>query len=108
VERGSQRRAAVKGARREGRGEASLDGEHRCEIIHARKEKASFLALAPTKKSEFPKKMEWTAFVNRLDAGDKRPTLAEVGAVLRSFLLPCISRKSQESGVSWNPTHHWR
>jgi hypothetical protein len=54
VERGSQRRAAVKGARREGRGEASLDGEHRCEIIHARKEKASFLALAPTKKSEFP------------------------------------------------------
>jgi hypothetical protein len=56
VERGSQRRAAVKGARREGRGEASLDGEHRCEIIHARKEKASFLALAPTKKSEFPRK----------------------------------------------------
>jgi Nucleotidyl transferase AbiEii toxin, Type IV TA system len=54
------------------------------------------------------KKTQWNAFVNRLDAGDKRPTLAEVGAVLRSFLLPCISRKSQESGVSWNPTHHWR
>jgi predicted nucleotidyltransferase component of viral defense system len=54
------------------------------------------------------KKIQWNAFVSRLDAGDKRPTLAEVGAVLRSFLLPCISRRSQESGVSWNPIHHWR
>ena len=54
------------------------------------------------------KKMQWNAFVSRLDAGDKRPTLAEVGAVLRSSLLPCISRKSQQSGVRWNPTHHWR
>jgi predicted nucleotidyltransferase component of viral defense system len=54
------------------------------------------------------KKMQWNAFVSRLDAGDKRPTLAEVGAVLRSFLLPCISRRSQESSASWNPTHHWR
>ena len=53
------------------------------------------------------KKMQWNAFVSRLDAGDKLPTLAEVGAVLRSFLLPCISREPQESGVSWNPTHHW-
>ena len=54
------------------------------------------------------KKVQWTAFVNRLDAGEERPTLAEVGAVIRSFLLPCISKESeQESGTHWNPTHHW-
>jgi predicted nucleotidyltransferase component of viral defense system len=53
------------------------------------------------------KKIQWNAFVSRLDADDKRPTLAEVGAVLRSFLLPCISRRS-ESGVTWSPIHHWR
>jgi predicted nucleotidyltransferase component of viral defense system len=54
------------------------------------------------------KKMQWNAFVERLDAGETRPTLAEGGAVLRSFLLPCISREPQESGESWNPTHYWR
>jgi len=55
------------------------------------------------------KKVQWNAFVNRLDAGEERPTFAEVGAVLRSFLLPCISKGSQQdSGAHWNPTHHWR
>jgi len=54
------------------------------------------------------KKMQWNAFVNRLDADEERPTLAEVGAVLRTFLLPCISKESeQESRVQWTPTHHW-
>jgi Nucleotidyl transferase AbiEii toxin, Type IV TA system len=54
------------------------------------------------------KKMQWNAFVNRLDAGEERPTLAEVGAVLRSFLLPCISKESQlDSGPHWNPPRHW-
>ena len=39
------------------------------------------------------------AFVNRLDASEQRPTLAEVGAVLRSFLLQCTSKPSrQEAG----------
>jgi hypothetical protein len=53
------------------------------------------------------KKVQWNAFVNRLDAGEERPTLAEVGAVLRSFLLPCISKGSQQdSGAHVNPTHH--
>jgi predicted nucleotidyltransferase component of viral defense system len=54
------------------------------------------------------KKMQWNAFVNRFDAGEERPTLAEVGAILRTFLLPCISKESQQqSGVQWSPTHHW-
>ncbi len=54
------------------------------------------------------KKMQWNAFVNRLDAGEERPTLAEVGSVVRTFLLPCISKESQrDSGARWNPTHHW-
>ena len=51
------------------------------------------------------KKVQWNAFVNRLDADEERPTLAEVGAVLRTFLLPCISKESeQESRVQWSPT----
>jgi len=54
------------------------------------------------------KKMQWNAFVNRLDAGEERPTLAEIGAVLRSFLLQCTSKESrQESWSRWNPTRHW-
>jgi Nucleotidyl transferase AbiEii toxin, Type IV TA system len=54
------------------------------------------------------KKMQWNAFVNRLDAGEERPTLAEVGSVLRSFLLQCTSKQSrQEAGAHWNPTCHW-
>jgi hypothetical protein len=54
------------------------------------------------------KKMQWNAFVKRLDAGEERPTLPVVGAVLRRFLLPCISKESQrDSGPHWNPLHHW-
>lgn len=54
------------------------------------------------------KKMQWNAFVNRLNAGEERPTLGEVGAVLRSFLLPCISKESRrDSGPHWNPLHQW-
>ena len=54
------------------------------------------------------KKMQWNAFVNRLDADERKPALAEVGAVLRNFLLPCISKESQqEARVQWSPTLHW-
>ena len=54
------------------------------------------------------KKMQWNAFVNRLDAGEERPTLAEVGAILRSFLLQCTSKQSRrEAGTHWNPRRHW-
>jgi len=54
------------------------------------------------------KRMQWNAFVNLFDTDEERPTLAEVGVVLRTFLLPCISKESQrQSGVQWSPTHHW-
>ena len=57
---------------------------------------------------DLQKKTQWNAFVNRLDAGEERPTLAEVGVVLRSFLLQCTSKQSrQEAGTHWNPTRHW-
>jgi hypothetical protein len=53
--------------------------------------------------------MHWNAFVNRLEAGKERPTLAEVGAVLRTFVWRCISRESpRDSGPHWNLSHHWR
>jgi hypothetical protein len=65
-------------------------------------------ALTDSFLDDAQKKMQWNAFVNRLDAGEERPTLAEVGAFLRSFVLPCISKESQrDSGVQWTPTHHW-
>jgi hypothetical protein len=40
------------------------------------------------------KKQQWSAFVNRLNPGEKAPSLEEVGTVLRAFLLPCISGDS--------------
>lgn len=48
----------------------------------------------------------WKAFAGRLNAGDKALTLAEVGAVLRAFLVPCLSSKSDIAQV-WTPTIGW-
>ena len=55
------------------------------------------------------KTQQWSAFVNRLDPGEKAPSLEEVGAVLRAFLLPCISGESltQADGRLWTPSRHW-
>ena len=56
------------------------------------------------------KNVQWNAFVSRLNAGhDKAPSLEEVGAVLRAFLLPCISAKSAVHNDlgSWTPGRHW-
>ncbi|MGO9084518.1 MAG: nucleotidyl transferase AbiEii/AbiGii toxin family protein [Candidatus Sulfotelmatobacter sp.] len=55
------------------------------------------------------KKHEWAAFVSRLNPGDEAPSLEEVGAILRTFLLPCISGNSQaEAEVrSWTPSQYW-
>jgi hypothetical protein len=36
------------------------------------------------------KMQQWKAFAGRLNAGDKALTLAEVGTVLRAFLVPCL------------------
>ncbi|HYM77071.1 MAG TPA: nucleotidyl transferase AbiEii/AbiGii toxin family protein [Candidatus Dormibacteraeota bacterium] len=55
------------------------------------------------------KNQQWAAFVSRLNPGDKAPSLEEVGAILRTFLLPCISgRTPTEGGIrSWTPDRHW-
>ena len=55
------------------------------------------------------KTQQWSAFVNRLDAGEKAPPLEEVGAALRAFLLPCISGDSPTKPriLSWTPNQGW-
>ena len=49
----------------------------------------------------------WKAFAGRLNAGDKALTLAEVGAVLRAFLVPCLSSETNAAQV-WTPTIGWQ
>jgi len=54
------------------------------------------------------KKLQWNAFISRLDPGERAPSLEEVGAILRAFLLPCISAApSTKAGRSWTPNHRW-
>jgi len=55
------------------------------------------------------KTQQWSAFVNRLNPGEKASSLKEVGAVLRAFLLPCISSGSPKKpdSLSWTPKHGW-
>lgn len=48
----------------------------------------------------------WKAFAGRLNAGDKALTLVEVGAVLRAFLVPCLSSETDAAQV-WTPTFGW-
>lgn len=45
----------------------------------------------------------WKAFAGRLNAGDKALTLAEVGTVLREFLVPCLSSETA-TAQGWTPT----
>jgi predicted nucleotidyltransferase component of viral defense system len=56
------------------------------------------------------KKQQWRAFVSRLNPADTAPSLEEVGSILRTFLLPCISGDVlPEAEVrSWTPSQHWR
>jgi hypothetical protein len=56
------------------------------------------------------KTQQWSAFLNRLNPGEKAPSLKEVGAVLRSFLLPCISSGSppKPDTLSWTPNQGWK
>jgi len=60
--------------------------------------------------SDPQKTQQWSAFLNRLNAGDKTPSLTEVGAALRSFLLPCISSGSptKPDTLSWTPNQGWK
>jgi predicted nucleotidyltransferase component of viral defense system len=55
------------------------------------------------------KKQQWKAFVGRLNLGNKEPSLEAVGAVLRVFLMPCISGQSltQPDLRQWTPSRHW-
>ena len=55
------------------------------------------------------KKQQWTAFVSRLNSGVKVPSLEEVGTILRTFILPCISEGSlaEAEARSWTPSQHW-
>jgi predicted nucleotidyltransferase component of viral defense system len=55
------------------------------------------------------KKQQWNAFVNRLNPTDKAPSLEEVGALLHSFLLPCVFGKSQImlEDRRWTPDLGW-
>jgi Nucleotidyl transferase AbiEii toxin, Type IV TA system len=55
------------------------------------------------------KKQQWTAFVSRLNPTDKAPSLEEVGALLQSFLLPCVFAKSPTMPVDrrWTPALGW-
>ena len=49
------------------------------------------------------KKQQWNAFVSRLYPGSKAPSLDEVGALLRAFLLPCI----QPAAAPGSTARHW-
>jgi hypothetical protein len=55
------------------------------------------------------KKQQWNAFVERLYPGSKAPSLDEVGALLRAFILPCIDAAAVPSLTdrSWTPGLHW-
>jgi hypothetical protein len=55
------------------------------------------------------KKRQWNAFVSRLNPGDEPPSLEEIGTLLRTFLLPCISDTptSKPNSRKWTPSLHW-
>jgi len=67
------------------------------------------LALTEEFLNDSQKKKQWAAFVSRLNPGDKAPSLEEVGAILQTFLLPCISGSTPtQAGIrSWSPDRHW-
>jgi hypothetical protein len=66
-------------------------------------------ALTDDFRNDPQKTQQWSAFVNRLNPGEKAPSLEEVGAVLRAFLLPCISGDSPTKAEirSWTPKQGW-
>lgn len=55
------------------------------------------------------KKQQWAAFVSRLNPGDEAPSLEEIGAILRAFLLPCISGEfmAKTETRSWTAKQGW-
>ena len=67
------------------------------------------LALTEEFLNDSQKKQQWAAFVSRLNPGDTAPSLEKVGAILRAFLLPCMSGTAltQANIRSWTPDRHW-
>ena len=63
-------------------------------------------ALSDEFLTDAQKMLQWKAFSGQLNAGDKAPSLAEVGAVIRAFLLPCLSSEPNSVQV-WTPTLGW-
>ena len=57
------------------------------------------LALTEEFLNDSQKKQQWAAFVSRLNPGNKAPSLEEVGAILRTFLLPTLPRFADWSHV---------
>jgi predicted nucleotidyltransferase component of viral defense system len=55
------------------------------------------------------KKQQWDAFVSRLYPGSKAPSLEEVGALLRAFILPCIDATVTPDITArrWTPDLRW-
>jgi predicted nucleotidyltransferase component of viral defense system len=53
------------------------------------------------------KMLQWKAFAGRLNPGNEAPSLAEVGAVLRAFLLPCLSSRTDATAQMWTPNRGW-
>jgi len=55
------------------------------------------------------KKLQWSAFVGRLNTGNKTPSLDEIGSLLRAFLLPCVPAATPASATSmqWKPNLGW-
>lgn len=55
------------------------------------------------------KNQQWNAFVSRLYPGSKAPSLDEVGALLRAFLLPCIHPAAAPGSTvrRWTPGFRW-
>ena len=51
--------------------------------------------------------LQWKAFARRLNPGDNAPSLAEIGAVLRAFLLPCLSSQTDITAQEWIPNLGW-
>lgn len=52
------------------------------------------------------KRQQWSAFIRRLNPEDKAPSLEEVGAILRMFLVPCFSEQPRP-GLRWGSSLRW-
>lgn len=55
------------------------------------------------------KKLQWSAFVSRLNPDSKVPSFDEVGAVLRNFVVTCIHSGSpaRATDMQWTPNLGW-